>query len=219
MKEETAAPSPVTPPANPRSGSCLIRGLIGLGVVALVVGLLIWWYNRPIRPVELTPPEIKVVEQKIATIQPPHEAPPRETDVPSAPPDYQPGKREIILTDREINGLLHRNTKLGDQIAFEFAPGAIHARLETLLPEDVPVMGGKKLRARAKFTVNSLGPAPTIVLDDLTVWGVSVPNDWLGGIKGKNLLGELLGSPDGTAIPGVDSITIQSGRLVICLKE
>lgn len=212
QQEPPAAQSPTPPP--PRSGSCLIRSLIALAVVALGVGLLIWWYNRPIRPVELTQPEIQVVEQKIATIQQPPTPP-----VDEPPAGYQPGKREIILTDREINGLIHRNTNLGDQIAFEFAPGAIHARIETLLHEDVPVMGGKKLRARAKFTVEAAGQAPAIVLDDLTVWGISLPNDWLGGIKGKNLLGEMLGSTEGTSIPGVESLTIQQGRLVVCLKE
>jgi len=32
------------------------------------------------------------------------------------------------------------------------------------------------------------------VLDDATVWEISLPNDWLGGIKGQDLLAQTLGS-------------------------
>ena len=32
------------------------------------------------------------------------------------------------------------------------------------------------------------------MLDDLTVWGISLPNDWLGGLKGQDLLGQTVGS-------------------------
>ena len=211
MQEATPAPAvTLAPPRKSRSG--LLIGLIVVGVAAIAIGGAIWWYNRPIRPVELTQPEIKAVEEKLAVIQhPPSEEPPA--------PDYQPGERQIVLTDREINGLIHQNTNLGDQIAFEFAPGAVHARIETLLPEDVPLMGGKKLRARARFTVEANGQAPAIVLEDLTVWGISVPNDWLGGLKGKNLLADMLGTEGETSIPGVESLVLERGRLVICLKE
>ena len=168
-------PTTIAPPKKSRS--CLLIGIAIVGVAAIAIGGAIWWYNRPIRPVELTQPEIEAVEEKLAVIQQPVEEP--------AAPDYQPGERQIVLTDREINGLIHQNTNLGDQIAFEFAPGAVHARIETLLPEDVPLMGGKKLRARARFTVEANGQSPAIVLEDLTVWGISLPNDWLGGLKGQ----------------------------------
>jgi hypothetical protein len=211
MQEEIPAPTATLAPPK-KSRSCLLIGLAVVGTAAIAIGGAIWWYNRPIRPVELTQPEIQVVEEKLAVIQQPAEEPP-------AVPDYQPGERQIVLTDREINGLIHQNTTLGDQIAFEFAPGAVHARIETLLPEDVPIMGGKKLRARARFIVDANGQVPAIVLEDLTVWGISLPNDWLGGLKGKNLLADMLGTEGETSIPGVESLTVERGRLVICLKE
>ena len=93
------------------------------------------------------------------------------------------------------------------------------ARIETLLPEDVPLLGGRKLRARAKFAIDASGPTPMLALDDLTIWGISVPNDWLGGIKNTNVLAEAFGTEGSEGIPGVESLVIERGRLLIRLKE
>jgi len=215
-------PTTAAPAATPRSGSCLVRGLVIAAILLAAIGLIILWYNRPIRPVVLTEPEIAVVETKIAAMQPaiedeaPTLSPAEATD---SSDDYAPGSREISFTDRELNGLLNQHTALGDQIAFQFTPGAVLARIETPLPKDVPVIGGSKLRARAKFAVDTTGPNPTLALEDFTIWGISIPNDWLGGIKHTNLLGEAFGSSTSEGIPGVESLTLEKGRLLIRLKE
>lgn len=216
MEQEITSP---TPDPKPRRGSCLVRGLIILGIVLAAIGLLVLWYNRPIRPVVLTEPEMAVVETKIAAMQTATDDVPPPAASPDTPTDYVPGTREIAFTDRELNGLLNEHTNLGDQIAFQFTPGAVLARIETPLPEDVPVVGGTTLRARAKFSVDPSGPSPSLTLEDFTVWGVSVPNDWLGGMKNTNLLSEAFGSNSSEGIPGVESLTIEKGRILIRLKE
>lgn len=226
MEAQIASPEP-TPPSEPthRSGSCLIRGLVVAGVVVLAIVLFVLWYNRPISPVVLTEPEMAVVETKIAAMQPaPEEQPPAiapdaPTDATETPAEYVPGAREIAFTDRELNGLLNEHTTLGDQIAFQFTPNAVQARIETPIPDDFPIIGGSKLRARAKFVVDTSGSNPTLSLEDFTVWGISIPNDWLGGIKNTNLLGQAFGSETGEGIPGVESLAIEQGRLLIRLKE
>jgi len=216
MSEPQTAP---VIPATPKGrGSYLVRGLAVAGVLLVAIGMLLWWYNRPIRPVVLTPPELETVEAKVTALQ----TVPVETTEPAAEPppaEYLPGAREIIISERELNGLLHQHTQFGDQIAFNFVPGAVLARIETPLPESVPILGGRKLRARAKFTVDASAGTPVLQLDDLTIWGISVPNDWLGGIKGRNLLAEALGTPDGPGIPGVESLALERGQLVLRLKE
>jgi hypothetical protein len=67
-------------------------------------------------------------------------------------------------------------------------------RLETDLDKDLPLVGGKKLKAKARFLIKTSEGKPSLVLDVLTVWRASLPNDWLGGMKGKDLISEIFAS-------------------------
>ncbi|HSP43618.1 MAG TPA: hypothetical protein VLO11_12150 [Luteolibacter sp.] len=201
--------APAEKPAR-KSRLPIILGIFLLGLILL--GIAWWWYNRPIQPVVLTPQEKQVVEQKIEAI---HQPVTSEAPEPAEEPEYEKGTREIILTERELNGLLNHNTGLGQTVSFQLATGAVHARIETDLDPDLPIVGGRKLKARARFLVSDTAGKPSLVLDDLTVWGVSLPNDWLGGLKGQDLLEKTVGGP----IAGVEEFKIERGRLVIRLKE
>jgi hypothetical protein len=185
--------------------------LMVLAVLLLVIGGLWYWHSRPIRPVVLTEPEKSIVEAKVEAIQKPDEPAP-------GGPVYEKGSKEIVFTERELNGLLHQNTTLGDSVRFEFAPGAVHARVETNLDPNLPLVGGKRLKARARFLVGQEPGSARLVLDDLTIWGISLPNDWLGGLKGHNLIEEALGAQSG-GIAGVEEFRVESGRLIIRLAE
>jgi hypothetical protein len=195
-------------PPSPRATnrSCLLKIAIAAAVCMLVLGGIWWWYNRPIHPVTLSAEEKTVVEAKVRAIQEP------------VAPVYEKGSKEIILTERELNGLLNENTELGNTVKLELARGAIHARVETDLDPDLPLFGGRRLKARARFLVNLEPGGETLVLDDVTVWGISLPNDWLGGIKGHDLLGEALGGQRGR-IPGVEEFRVEPGRLIIRLAD
>lgn len=199
------------PPPVPRRKSCLIPALIGVVVVLLVAFGLWFWFNRPIKPVQLSAEEKQVVQQKVEAIQ--------QVEAPPAEPTYEKGKREIILTEKELNGLLNEHTTLGDKLEFELATDAVHARLETDLDPDLPVVGGKRLKARARFIVKTDSGAPSLILEDLTVWGVSVPNDWVAQLKGKDILGEVLGGGKGGKIAGIEEMSVEPGQLKIKLKE
>lgn len=199
---------PSLPPATPKpASSCLLKGIIGLLLVALVLGGMWWWLNRPIQPVILSATEKATVEAKVEAIQKPAE------------PKYEKGSKEIILTERELNGLLNENTTLGKSLSFELATNAIHARVETDLDPDLPVVGGKRLKARARFFVSEVPGETSLILDDVTVWGVSLPNDWLAGMKGRDLLGEVLGGGKRGKLAGVEEFRVESGKLVIRLAE
>jgi hypothetical protein len=195
-----------TPPPVGKGLSRTAWLLIVLAALLMVVGVLWYGYHRPIRPVVLTGPEKAVVEAKVEAIQKPDE------------PVYEKGSKEIIFTERELNGLLNQNTTLGDSVRFELATGAVHARIETDLDPDLPLVGGKRLKARARFLVGQEPGSARLVLDDLTIWGISLPNDWLGGLKGHNLLAEALGAQNG-GIAGVEEFRVESGKLVIRLAE
>ena len=205
--------SEVPPPVPAKRKSCLVPVLIGLIVVLLAVVGLMWWHNRPIKPVQLSAEEKAVVEAKVEAMQ--------NVEAPTKPaePTYEKGKKEIILTERELNGLVNEHTTMGDKLKFELATNAVHARIETDLDPDLPVVGGKRLKARARFIVKTTDGNPSFILDDLTVWGVSLPNDWLAQLKGKDILGEVLGGGKGGKVAGIEEMSVEPGQLKIRLKE
>jgi hypothetical protein len=204
-----------SPPVPKKKDSCLLKGLFVLALVALVGGLFWWWQNRPIDPVVLSTEEKQVVERKVEAIQ--QDTPPES--VAAEEPKYEPGKRVIELTERELNGLLNEHTTLGDKLKFELGTDAVHARVETDLDPDLPVVGGKRLKAKARFLIHEDESGAHFVIEDVTVWGVSLPGDWLGGLKGRDLLGEALGGGKGGKLAGVESLKVEPGKVRIELKE
>jgi hypothetical protein len=209
------------PPAPPRKRGCLVPGLVGFIVVLLVLIGLWFWFNRPIKPVQLSAEEKAVVEQKVEAIQAPASpgTPAAPSNSPAAPaePKYEKGSRDIVLTERELNGLLNEQ-QLGEKLKFELATDAVHVRLEHDFEPDTPLVGGKHLKARARFLVKSDATGAHLVIEDVTVWGISLPNDWLGQLKGKDLLGEAIGGKGGK-IAGLEEMKIEPGQIKIRLKE
>ncbi len=211
MKANASVPPPV--PVQPPQGlqdrkrSCLLLIFVGIAVI-IALGVGVWlWFNRPITPVELSQQETQALERKLDDLEAAEE------------PVYERGSKEIIFTERELNGLLHTNTELGDKLKLTLVTDAVHARMETDLDQDLPLVGGRRLKAKARFFVGDVAGRPSLVLDDLTVWGASMPNDWLGGMKGKDLLADILNPSSGTGIGGIESLRIERGRLVIRLAE
>lgn len=196
------------PPAiRPRSRKRTI--LITLTLVTLLVTTaavaIYWWTNRPITPITLNTTEQHALDQKMAAVQ-------ERT--------YERGEKILILTEREINALFHRNTGLGDKVRFEFADNAIHARVNTELDQDIPIIGGRTLKAKARFKLTDPENKPAIILDDLTVWGISLPNAWLADIKGQNLISNLgIDLPENRIAQGIEEISVTHGKITIRLAD
>lgn len=206
-------------------------------IVATVV-ITIWWIQRPIKPVKLSAQEKAVVEQKLQHIgggnaaapapdlQPKAGAPSPGTTAELAENQgqdrpYTPGSKGLRLTEREINGLLNANTDLGQAVRLEFARDAINAYVAVRIPQDFPVGGGQMFRARGRFRV-SLGndATPYAILEDVTVFGLSLPKAWLAGLKGENLIGQAMGERNGKPIlQGIKSLRIEPGALVLEVED
>lgn len=193
------------PPTRHWRAPLVILLILALG--AAVAGAAIWWVNRPIEATVLTLPEKTQLDEKLAAI-----------DSEQDDPEYVRGEKEIVLTEREINGLLHANTPLGNQLKLELANDAVHARINADIPADFPVMAGKKLKGKARFLIANEAGNPALILDDLTVYGISLPNAWLGDLKGQNLLGAVL-SPGGGSLAGIEDISVSQRKLIIKLAE
>lgn len=130
---------------------------------------------------------------------------------------YVPGSKVLKLTEREINGLLNANTDLGNTVRLEFARNAINAYLAIPIPQDFPIGGGRMFRARGRFLLSlGEGGAPYAILEDVTIFGLSLPKAWLGGLKGENLIGQAMGERKGSPVfRGVKSLRVEPGVLVL----
>ena len=213
-------PIPAAPAPAPKRHSCLFYGCGVLVALLVVIGatvaITLWWIQRPIKPVVLSPPERAAVEEKLRRLEGKDAKPKEEPDRP-----YVPGGKVFRLTERELNGLLNENTDLGKSVRLELARDAINAYLAVRIPEDFPIGGGKMFRARGRFRV-SLGNegTPVAMLEDVTVYGLSLPKAWLGGLKGENLLGEAVGERKGKPIvQGIKSLRIEPGALVLEVED
>ena len=205
-----------------------------LVIVASVV-ITVWWIQRPIKPVVLSAQEKAAVEEKLQHIgggKAPATTPnrPAKADAPSATAGtdtnqgqdrpYVPGSKVLKLTEREINGLLNANTDLGKSVRLEFATDAINAYVAVPIPQDFPIGGGKMFRARGRFRV-SLGndATPYAILEDVTVFGLSLPKAWLGGVKGENLIGQAMGERNGKPVfQGIKRLRVEPGLWSLKLR-
>jgi hypothetical protein len=206
-------------------------------MVVATVAITLWWIQRPIKPVTLSEKEKSVVDEKLRIVSGDAPRKPLDVNLERGPPrseiltatnanrtqpgPYVPGSKVLKLTDREINGLLNANTDLGKSVRLEFDKDAINAFLAVPIPQDFPIGGGKMFRARGRFRL-SLGNdgTPFAILDDVTVFGLSLPKAWLGGLKGENLLGEATGQHNGTPVlRGIKSLRIEPGELVLEVED
>jgi hypothetical protein len=204
-----------------------------LVIVATVV-ITLWWIQRPIKPVVLSVQEKAAVEEKLQHVggaNAPAPSPGRGAEAGASPSPaaaspnadrlYVPGSKVFKLTEREINGLLNANTDLGKSVRLEFAKDAINAYVAVPIPKDFPVLGGKMFRARGRFRVSlGDGATPYAILEDVTVFGLSLPKAWLAGLKGENLIGQAMGTRNGKPLlQGIKSLRVEPGALVLEVED
>ena len=222
--------SPVRKKRSPVLLGCAGLALLLL-LIATTVAITFWWIQRPIRPVVLSAQENATLETKVKELEsrtipigpdstPPFHSAPAAAGTPIPPADrpYIPGSTTIKLTEREINGLLNKNTDLGNKVRLEFAKDAVNAYMAIPIPEDFPIGAGTTFRMRGRFRISIGGEGrPYAVLEDITIFGLSLPKEWLGGIKGENLLGDALG--DGPIIQGIKSLKVEPGAIVLTVGD
>lgn len=226
---ESPGAAPGTPPRKRRRWWLWIFGglFTFLLIIVATAAITIWWIQRPIKPVTLSAEEKKVVDTKLQQIR---SAPAAENNernssssLAAAPTNsipvrvYQPGGKELRLTEREVNGLLNENTDLGKTVRLEFDTDAINAYVAVPIPKDFPIGGGRTFRARGRFHLSlSQDRAPVAMLEDVTVLGLSLPKEWLGGVKGKNLLADAVGERSDTPTwKGVKSLRVVPGAIIL----
>jgi len=129
--------------------------------------------------------------------------------------------RDIDFSEKEFNALLAKNTDLASKLAFDFSDNLASAKLLVDLDPDFPVLGGKTLKVTAGMEIKLSNGKPSAILKGVSVWGVPIPNAWLGNLKNTDL-NEAFGEAGGfwQAInEGVEEIEVKEGKLHIRLKE
>lgn len=129
--------------------------------------------------------------------------------------------RDIDFSEKEFNALLAKNTDLASKLAFDFSDNLASAKLLVNLDPDFPILGGKTLKVTAGMEIKLANGKPSAILKGVSVWGVPLPNAWLGNLKNTDLNKEF-GEAGGfwQAInEGVEEVEVKEGKLHIKLKE
>jgi len=214
-----------------------VVGIVVLVMVVTVVGTIFaaraWFFPRPFTPVVLSQQEEKALDTKLqhfemlvsssAKIAPQSSGSEKLPDGRLKPEAYseEGASRAITLTEREMNALLAKNTDLADKLAVDFADNLVSAKMLIPVDPDFPMFGGKTLRVKAGVELAYRNARPVVIIKGVSIMGVPVPTAWMGGLKNIDLV-EQFGADDGfwkAFSAGVDSITVQEGKLNVQLKE
>jgi hypothetical protein len=179
-----------------------------LAVIASVWAVKTFVFPSEFEPVRLSPDEERVLAEKMGYLEP--EAYNERT-----------GDRSLRFTERELNALLAKNTNLAERVALDLSKDLISAKVLVPVDEDFPVLGGRTLRAKAGMEMAMRNGKPQAILKGVTVMGLPLPNEWLGGMKNADLLGEFSGEGGfwQTLFSGVEDLRIEDGEMLIRVKE
>lgn len=203
--------------------------LITLVILVVLIGAGYWVFTQYLFPTTFTPVELSQKEQQqlnkklqqlgIATDG---EATANKRE-PLTPEPYQErdANREIFFTEKELNALLAHNTDLANKLAIDLSDNLASAKLLIDLDPDLPLFGGKTLKVTAGMELHLGQSKPVAILKGVSVWGVPLPNAWLGNLKNIDLIQEF-GDTGGfwQAInQGVEEMEITEGQLRVKLKK
>ncbi len=178
-----------------------------------------WLFPSPFEPVQLSAQEERTLEAKLERL----DSGPRREPAPIEPEPYSESgaSREISLTEKELNGLLAKNTDLAQRLAIDLSKDLVSAKLIVPVDEDFPVFGGRMVRVRAGAELAFQEGRPAVILRGVSIMGVPLPNAWIGGLKNIDLVGEFSGQEGlwKAFADGVDYIGVEEGRLKIRLRE
>jgi hypothetical protein len=234
MKTRSWALTTTTLAKESRLGCLPILGII-LVTVFVTAAATIWLINNQLfansfEPVELNSEEEQVLTAKLEQIgmaaqdQTPDETTEVETRIDDTTPEAysgDPSKRRIRLTERELNALLAKGTDLAERLVIDLADNVASAKLLIDLDPDFPFLGGKTLKVNAGAELAYKDQRPIVILKGVSVWGVPIPNAWLGGLKNVDLVREF-GGQDGfwkAFADGIKDIRVEQGNLLIELNE
>ena len=212
--------------------------LLILLAVIVTVAVTLWIARTYLFPIEFEPVQLSTQEEAelsakldrleaFATVS----SGPRETTTPveQLPQgrleperyDEQGAKREVSLSERELNALLARNPEMARRLAIDLSDDLISALLLVPVDPDFPILSGKIIKVRAGLELAFEQGKPVVVLRGVSIMGVPLPNAWLGGLKNIDLVGEFGQQPGfwRSFAAGIEALRVEDERLTIKLQE
>ena len=202
----------------------------GIVVITMVVTLgLSYWlitsylFPDAFTPVVLSKKEQQRLDQKLQRLGGTAGHTASTNQKPLTPKAYSEtnAQREIYLSEKEFNALLANNTDLASKLAIDFSDNLASARLLVHVDPQFPVLGGKTVELNAGLQLGLRQGKPYAILKGVSIWGVPLPNAWLGNLKNTDLIKEF-GQAGGfwqAMRDGVADIAVEDGKLRIRLKE
>ncbi len=217
------------PETSSRTGCLKLLGIVAAAaIIASVISVwVIQKYVLPdeFKPVTLTVKEENVLDVKIKRLErmTDKRQPPVSGEVSLEPERYHedPSMRTIVLSEKELNALLAKNTDMAKKLAIDLSDGVASAKLLLPLDEEFPVLGGRTLKVTAGLGIDYSNGKPVIMLKGVSVWGVPIPNAWIGNMKNVDLVKEF-GVEKGfwkSFADGIDKIEVQEKSLRIRLRQ
>jgi len=212
-----------------------------LGIIALffivVITVSVWWikhnlYANPFNPTKLNEREQQVLNTKLERLEQSFQKQGKfsgtrideeMTKERLEPEDYteDPARREIRISQKELNALIAKDEKAARQIAINLSDDMISLKLIIPVDKDIPFLGGKTLRLSCGVTLRHEAGKPVVALRGVSIGGIPIPNAWLGNLKNVDLVHEFNGQHGfwGTLSKGVEDIKVSNGSLSIKLRE
>jgi hypothetical protein len=202
-----------------------------ISVAATTWLITVYLFPKNFEPVELSKKEETILESKLRDIgitglssKTTQQIKSNEQDSELLVPEKyaeDPAKRNISLSEKELNALLAKNTDLAKKLAIDLADDLASAKLIIPLDPDFPILGGKTLKVSAGMELAYQAERPIVILKGVSVWGVPIPNAWLGNLKNVDLVKEF-GGDEGfwkSFADGIENIQVKEEHLMIKLKE
>ena len=206
----------------------LVVGSMCIAIFATAFAIKIFLFPGPFKPVVLSAKEEQQLITKLemfegfdSQVEQSNDGHTRDSALKPEKYSEEGGSREISFTERELNGMVAKNTDLAEKVAIDLAENMVSIKLLIPLDPDFPFLGGKTLKVKAGAELAYREGRPVVKLKGVSIMGVPMPNAWLGGLKNIDLIREF-GADEGfwkTFSAGVDSISVMKGFLKIQFKE
>lgn len=161
---------------------------------------------QEITPVTYTPDEAKAVVD-------------RYNQFVSAAENHQPTP-PLTFTGREINVLIANHPKfapLRDLISVDIVGDQIGGKVS--FPLEAVGFPGKYVNGSAKFKVGLTNGILVLTVDEMTMKGKPLPEDFLGQLRTHNLAQEMTNDPDVAKwVSQAEAVEVKDGKLTIKLK-
>ncbi len=225
--------------STPRLTWSRILGLLLLGVVlttgATVLVVRSFLFAPAFSPVELSRQEEQALDEKLERLErvagapssgqpqgePPTSLRPRRPAADPQPYRENDSDRRVVLTEREVNALLARNTDLASTIAIDFSDDLVSANVLLPVDPEAPWIGGITIRVHAGVALAYENGRPVVILKGISLMGVPIPGAWLGGVKNIDLI-DRYGRDEGfwkAFAAGVEHLRVEDGALEVELKD